>query len=90
MASSTEPAFKVYLTCCEMVLLNEISHKECKRRDIAQTYRMSIAAAAENDEVIDWKKVNAAIIARWSQSGLEWIKNQAWSGKCFEPKKPKE
>lgn len=90
MVSATEPKFKVYLTCCEMVLLDEISHKECKRRDIAQTYRMAILAEAENGEPIDWNKVNAAIIARWSRSGLEWIKNQAWSGRCFEPKKPKE
>jgi hypothetical protein len=38
---------------------------------------------AEKDgrEKIDWKKVNEAIIDRWSISGLQYIKQKAWSGK---------
>lgn len=27
----------------------------------------------------DWSRVNAAIIARWSLSGLQYIKRRAWS-----------
>lgn len=78
--------FKVYLACCEMTILNEISQKECKRRHIAQTYRLCMISEREAGEVIDWKKVNEAICSRWSRSALEWIKNQAWSGKCFQTK----
>lgn len=71
----------IELACCEMVLMNEISIKAMKRRDIAQTYRLALQSS-ERDS-IDWRKVNEAIIARWSVSGLNWIKEQAWSGKCF-------
>lgn len=79
-------SFNVYLACCEATILNEISQKEYKRRHIAQTYRLSMHAERANGEVIDWKKVDEAIVARWSRSGLEWIKKQAWSGKCFQVK----
>jgi hypothetical protein len=78
--------FTIYLADCENVLLREIGMKECKRRDIAQTYRLAMMAERDNGEAIDWRKVNAAIITRWSISGLTWIKEQAWSGKCFAPK----
>ena len=72
------------LAACESVLLREIAMPEMRRRDIAQTYRLALQSS-ERDK-IDWKKVNAAIIERWSVSALTWIKEQAWSGKCFEEK----
>lgn len=84
---TTQPEFKVYLACCQSVILNEIAQKECTQRQIAQTYAMSIRSEQENGEAIDWKVVNSAIMERWSRSGLERIKNMAWSGKCWEPKK---
>lgn len=61
-------------------LLNEIDHKECTKNDIAMTYRL----AMESEDETDWKKVNLAIIDRWSVSALKDIKELAWSGKCFE------
>lgn len=71
---------------CEDTLLREIADKSLKRRSIAKTY--ALALASSECRTIDWSKVNAAIIARWSVSGLEWIKKQAWSGKCFEAARP--
>ena len=67
------------LACCTRVLLDEISDSAMKRRDVAQTY----ALALRSSELTDWAAVNRAIFGRWSRSGLEWIKAQAWGGKCF-------
>ena len=75
--------YMVELMCCESVLLNEIASKECKRKDIAQTYALALRSSEARDKLIDWRKVNDAIVARWSLSALNWIKEQAWSGKCF-------
>lgn len=66
------------LACCESVLLNEISQKECKRADIAQTYAMAIASSEATNGLINWSTVNNAIVARWSKAGLKWIKERAW------------
>ena len=45
-----------------------------QRRKIAEYYRLALREGA----IVDWKRVNEAIIARWSVSGLKWIKGQAW------------
>jgi hypothetical protein len=62
------------LTGCENVLLVEIANKSMARRDVALTY----ALALRSGEDVDWKRVNMAIIARWSTSALVWIKTKAW------------
>ena len=67
---------------CEQQLLQEIADSRMKRRDVAQTYRLAMQSSEVNR--VDWSKVNAAIMQRWSRSALEWIKQQAWSGECFE------
>lgn len=65
---------------CEATILNEISHKECKRNDVALTYYFCMVSS----EDIDYAKINKAIIERWSFSGLEYIKKKA--NKWFEKK----
>lgn len=73
------------LSDCTNTILREIATPELHRRDISQTY----ALAMRSSEKTDWAAVNKAIIARWSFAGLEWIKKQAHSGKCFaERRKP--
>ena len=69
----------IELLNCTDILLTEIKDKRCKRRTVAKTY----ALALRSSESTDWSAVNTAIITRWSVSGLEWIKRQAWSGRCF-------
>jgi len=73
---------KVELRNCETTLLQEIGIKELKRKDIAKTY--ALAMKSSECDRIDWAKVNRAIISRWSMYALGYIKNLAWSGKCFE------
>lgn len=70
----------IQLVGCERLILQEIADKRCKRKTVAMTY----AFALRSNESIDFKKINLAIIERWSEYALKWIKEQAWSGKCFE------
>lgn len=72
--------FTIFMSCCTETLLNDIRLKEMTKRSLAQTY----ALALRSPEPTNWKRVNEAIIKRWSRSALEDIKRMAWSGKCFE------
>lgn len=75
----TTPKYRIELADCTRVLLDEIAHKGATRKDIAKTY----ALALRSSEDVHWSAVNSAIIKRWSVAALRWIKEQAWSGKCF-------
>lgn len=61
---------------CENVLLREIPDKRLKQADIALTYAMALVSS-ERDS-INWTRVNAAVIERWSLSGLRRVKERAW------------
>ena len=54
-------------------ILAEIANGS-KRLAVARSYRWALALGLATD----WKTVNEAIIARWSISGLAWIKKEAW------------
>ena len=69
------------LCCCEMMLLREIADPIIKRNDVSQTYALSMRSSERM--TIDWEKVNKAILKRWSKHALHWIKDRAWSGRCF-------
>ena len=75
---------QIEMVCCESTLLQHIADKKVTRRLVAQAYHFAIQSPENSTRQIDWSKVNAAIIERWSMSALLWIKNQAWSGKCFK------
>ncbi len=60
----------------EGYLLEEIANPAFKRADVAKTYRLVLHS--QSRERVNWRKVNAAIIERWSASSLEWIKRFAW------------
>lgn len=55
-------------------LLREIADKRMTRDDVMLTYAFAIR---QHDEV-DWPKVNAAILDRWSMAALRYIKDGAW------------
>lgn len=77
----------IVMVGCEETLLQEIACPELKQRDIAQSYHLAIRS--DEARTMDWGRVNRAIIARWSVSGLERIKQMALSGRCFAPRKTK-
>ena len=65
----------IELADCERTLLREIAMKESHQRDIALTY--ALAMRSSECDRIDWRKVNLAIIKRWSRAGLERVKAMA-------------
>ena len=77
-----ENKMKIELADCTNAILREIDNPRLYRKDIAMTY----ALALRSSEEVDWAKVNKAIMNRWSSSGLKFIKEQAWSGKCYKEK----
>jgi len=74
----------IELACCTSTLLREIEDKTFKQKDIAKTYALAIRSSEDTE----WWKVNRTIVKRWSVSGLNRIKQLAWSGKVFERVKP--
>jgi len=67
---------QVNLMNCERILIEEIADRNMKRYDVALTYALAIMS----DEAarVDWAKVNAAIMNRWSKHALVYIKERAW------------
>lgn len=68
------PKAQFVLALPEQTLLEEIANPKMTRADVVLTYRLALGSS----QLIDWRKVNEAIIARWSVSGLTWIKKRAW------------
>jgi len=66
----------MHLMCCEMVIENEIK-QGVPRKDVALTYAMTIRSQTAGRET-DWRKINAAITARWGTRGLAAVKSRAW------------
>lgn len=71
------------LANAEEYILSEIADKSLRRIDVAKTYALAIRSESATGEGLCWAKINRAIIERWSRSGLEWIKQKAWSGRAF-------
>jgi hypothetical protein len=73
------PDARIELADPQAQLLAEIADVAMKRADVAMTYRLAIRASrGPGGATVDWRKVNEAIIERWSASGLTWIKRAAW------------
>ena len=65
---------RVGLVDPEAQLLTDIADAGLTRDDVAAT----CALALNTPVSIDWKRVNLAIIDRWSISALRYIKDKAW------------
>lgn len=59
----------------QKVILEEIADPKIKRNSIALTYAFCIKQRNE----VDFGIINRAILARWSMSGLTYIKKKAWA-----------
>ena len=57
-------------------ILQEIRAGEATRNHVARTYALLLK---DYKDAVDWPSVNAAIVARWSLSALEYIKRRAWA-----------
>lgn len=69
--------YRVNLICCTQTICDEVA-RGLKQNDIAVTYAMALKSSADGADKPDWAKINGAILARWSMSGLERIKKRAW------------
>lgn len=54
-------------------IMNEIEDRAFKRKAVAHTYSILIQKGHR-----EFGEINRAIVQRWSESGLAWIKRQAW------------
>jgi hypothetical protein len=60
------------------LILREIA--TLHQADVAKTCAIAIETylRTEGGENVDWKKINAAIVNRWSPSGRERVLTMAW------------
>ena len=68
---------RVVLACPTVQIEMECASKRFKQADVALTY--ALAMRDEDVQSVDWKRANAAIVARWSLRGLERVKRMAWA-----------
>lgn len=68
---------KISMADPQRVILEEIADKRFKQKSVALTYAFCIRQDGDTD-AIDWRKINRAIIDRWSRSGLDRVKKRAW------------
>lgn len=73
---------RVELCDCERVILAEIAEPSTRRVDVAKTYWFARRSREVN--TINWPKIHQAILDRWSPHALKWIKEQAYTGKCWK------
>lgn len=72
------PGTRIVFADPEGQLLGEIADPAMKRLDVAKTYRLILASGDQGR--VNWRTVNTAVIERWSESSLDWIKRFAWKG----------
>jgi hypothetical protein len=60
------------------VILRDIDDKRIHREQVATVYAELIRQNAADGTDFPWPEINAAILKRWSPSGLVWIKERAW------------
>jgi hypothetical protein len=56
-------------------IMKEIEDKVMTRKEVASTYAILLCKPIGSDDI---RKINQAILARWSPSGLRWIKERAY------------
>ena len=64
----------VRVDMCTGILLREIANPYGTRRMVVEHY----AFAIRRGSCTDWERVNRAIMDRWSEHALVWIKRRAW------------
>lgn len=67
-----------FLVDAASVVENECSMKEVTQKSVALTYALALRAEAIGGVKADWKRINRAILDRWSVAGLDRVKTRAW------------
>ncbi len=61
---------------CEWVIENEIA-QGVPQKDIALTYAAAVRAECAG-RAVDWRRINTAILTKWSPKALDRIKGAAF------------
>ena len=67
---------QINLTGCTDAILSEIADNMPKKC-VALTYAMAIRSERVGADNPDWRRINGAIVDRWSARGLDRIKRRA-------------
>lgn len=70
---------QIYLTCCTFVLCNEIENLRLTQKEVAITFASALRSEAAGADKVDWEKVGAAAVKRWSPSGWSRVKERGWA-----------
>lgn len=72
--------FHIELVDAEGELMRAIADPSLNRDDIADDYAYALLCSVQGGgtQEIDWPKVNAAILERYSPGGFRYIKDRAW------------
>ena len=78
--SKPTQAVRVEMLDPQGTIMEEIADKRLTRDDVADTYAWCLRASFDPESVytISWPTINKAILERWSNSALEYIKTKAW------------
>lgn len=69
---------RFYMTCCTMVLLNEIEELKLSQKDVALTYAAAMRSEKAGVDNPDWGVIGAAGQKRWGPAGWKRVKDRAW------------
>ncbi len=69
--------FTMSLINCTSVIVDHVE-SGITQKEVASLYAMAIVSASREDDVPDWRAINAAIIKRWNMGALERVKKMAW------------
>lgn len=77
MGSTKGRTLMVHVTMVDVEgqILREIADPKMKRDDVKLTYAFGIRDCPDD---VDWRRVNHAILDRWSMNALKYIKEGAW------------
>ena len=67
---------QINLTGCTDAILSEIADN-MPQKCVALTYAMAIRSERVGADNPDWRRINGAIVDRWSARGLDRIKRRA-------------
>jgi hypothetical protein len=68
---------RILMVDCTRTILTAI-REGLPQREIANDYGLALVSAAHGADTPDWPAINRAILGRWSMSGLDRIKRDAW------------
>jgi len=74
----TDQEIQLYLHETDQLLFQKCHDPKVTRDDLIVAYAFAIKLMMQDDGEPDFKAINLAILDRWSEHALKYIKNKAW------------